>query len=104
MFRREPDTRRVCPVCQKRLDDTRERWCDHCGADFTGSWTVEPVPIGNRAPPSFLDLLAQYVGHYVLIDLKKPGEPKPALLVSVQSEYVSISTDRRFFHIPASTV
>lgn len=55
-------------------------------------------------PDSLGDILASRTGHYVLVDLWKPNEPAPALLVAVGADYLTLSARSSVFHLPLTSI
>jgi hypothetical protein len=102
MFKRSPETRRICPVCQKRIDHERARYCNHCGTDFTGTTQglSAPAAFGPDAAVSMDLRLAQLQGRYVSINLREPQKAEVFLLHAVGKDYITLSWDSKLIHLP----
>lgn len=106
MFKRQPDLRRICPVCGKRIDENRTRYCDNCEGDFTGSTDPPTYVVPSRAnrPVSLGALLARLEGRYVVVNLTEADKFERVLLVLAGADYLTLSARRSLIHMPLAAV
>jgi hypothetical protein len=104
MFRRGPDTRRICPVCTKRIHEDAFRYCDRCGSDFTGVAVPSSLEASFPGAPSLMALIKRLEGCYVKMNAHDPQSMEPVLIAAVGGDYLTVSTKGLFIHYPASVI